>query len=529
MSSRPIRAALLSVYHKDRLAPLVQVLRQHGVTLYSTGGTQKFLEEEGAEVTAVEDLTGFPEVFGGRVKTLHPKVFGGILHRRHDVGDLAEAEQHAIPPIDLVVVDLYPFEETVASGAEEQDVIEKIDIGGISLLRAAAKNYRDVLVVSSRDQYAAVTELLTAKNGSTDLEDRRQYAAAAFAATSHYDTEIAKYFAPNEGTEVRKEESTNGNSAAVKSSFLIPDSSLSGASTPLRYGENPHQAGTFYGDLAALFDQLHGKQLSYNNLVDVDAAVALMAEFTDGQPACAILKHTNACGVAQAATLPEAYLNALSCDPTSAFGGVIVVNKEVDAATAAELNQLFFEVLIAPGYAAEALPVLQSKKNRILLKQKPVQFPAKQVKTLLNGIIEQDADRQSESAADFRVVTQSAPTAAETEALVFAGKVCKHTKSNTIVLARAGQLLASGVGQTSRVDALRQAIEKARAFGFDLHGAVMASDAFFPFPDCVEIAGAAGIRAVVQPGGSIKDADSTRAADELGMAMVLTGVRHFKH
>ena len=503
MSFRPIRAALLSVYHKDRLAPLVQVLRQHGVTLYSTGGTQKFLEDEGAEVTAVEDLTGFPEVFGGRVKTLHPKVFGGILHRRHDVGDLAEAEHHAIPPIDLVVVDLYPFEETVASGAEEQDVIEKIDIGGISLLRAAAKNYRDVLVVSSRDQYAAVTELLTAKNGATDLDDRRHYAAAAFATTSHYDTEIFGYL--SQGT------------------------SLSEASTPLRYGENPHQAGTFHGDLAALFDQLHGKQLSYNNLVDVDAAVALMAEFADGAPACAILKHTNACGVAQAATLREAYVNALSCDPTSAFGGVIIVNKDVDADTAAELNQLFFEVLIAPGFAAEALPVLQSKKNRILLKQKPVEFPQKQVKTLLNGIIEQDADRQTESAADFRVVTQSAPTAEETEALVFAGKVCKHTKSNTIVLARAGQLLASGVGQTSRVDALRQAIEKARAFGFELTGAVMASDAFFPFPDCVEIAGAAGIRAVVQPGGSIKDADSIKAADELGMAMVLTGVRHFKH
>ena len=511
MSSRPIRAALLSVYHKDRLAPLVQILRQHGVTLYSTGGTQKFLEEQGAEVTAVEDLTGFPEVFGGRVKTLHPKVFGGILHRRHDVGDLAEAEQHAIPPIDLVVVDLYPFEETVASGAEEQDVIEKIDIGGISLLRAAAKNYRDVLVVSSRDQYAAVTELLTAKNGSTDLEDRRHYAAAAFATTSHYDTEIFSYM--SQGT------------AMAGSALRI------GAqpATPLRYGENPHQAGTFYGDLAALFDQLHGKQLSYNNLVDVDAAVALMAEFTDGAPACAILKHTNACGVAQATTLRDAYVNALSCDPTSAFGGVIIVNQEVDAATAAELNQLFFEVLIAPGFAAEALPVLQSKKNRILLLQKPVEFPPKQVKTLLNGIIEQDADRQTESAADFRVVTQSAPTAEETEALVFAGKICKHTKSNTIVLARAGQLLASGVGQTSRVDALRQAIEKARAFGFDLHGAVMASDAFFPFPDCVEIAGAAGIRAVVQPGGSIKDADSIRVSDELGMAMVLTGTRHFKH
>jgi len=511
MSSRPIRAALLSVYHKDRLAPLVQVLRQHGVTLYSTGGTQKFLEEEGAEVTAVEDLTGFPEVFGGRVKTLHPKVFGGILYRRHDVGDLAEAEQYAIPPIDLVVVDLYPFEETVASGAEEQDVIEKIDIGGISLLRAAAKNYRDVLVVSSRDQYAAVTELLTAKNGSTDLEDRRHYAAAAFATTSHYDTEIFGYL--SRGTDVA--------GTALRLSQQ--------PATALRYGENPHQAGTFYGDLTALFDQLHGKQLSYNNLVDVDAAVALMAEFTDGAPACAILKHTNACGVAQAATLRDAYVNALSCDPTSAFGGVIIVNKEVDAATAAALNQLFFEVLIAPSYASEALPVLQSKKNRILLLQKPVEFPQKQIKTLLNGIIEQDADRQTESAVDFRVVTQSAPTAEEMEALVFAGKICKHTKSNTIVLARVGQLLASGVGQTSRVDALRQAIEKARAFGFDLHGAVMASDAFFPFPDCVEIAGAAGIRAVVQPGGSIKDADSTTAADELGMAMVLTGTRHFKH
>ena len=511
MSSRPIRAALLSVYHKDRLAPLVQVLRQHGVTLYSTGGTQKFLEDEGAEVTAVEDLTGFPEVFGGRVKTLHPKVFGGILHRRHDVGDLAEAEHHDIPPIDLVVVDLYPFEETVASGAEEQDVIEKIDIGGISLLRAAAKNFRDVLVVSSRDQYAAVTELLTAKNGSSDLDDRRHYAAAAFAATSHYDTEIFKYM--SQGTTLA--------GSALRLSAQ--------PATPLRYGENPHQAGTFYGDLSALFDQLHGKQLSYNNLVDVDAAVALMAEFTDGEPACAILKHTNACGVAQAATLREAYLNALSCDPTSAFGGVIIVNKQVDAATAAELNQLFFEVLIAPAFAADALPVLQSKKNRILLLQKPVDFPVKQVKTLLNGIIEQDADRQTESATDFRTVTQSAPTAEETEALVFAGKICKHTKSNTIVLARAGQLLASGVGQTSRVDALRQAIEKARTFGFDLQGAVMASDAFFPFPDCVEIAGAAGIRAVVQPGGSIKDADSTKAADELGMALVLTGTRHFKH
>ena len=514
MSSRSIRAALLSVYHKDRLAPLVEVLRQHGVTLYSTGGTQKFLEEQGAAVTAVEDLTGFPEVFGGRVKTLHPKVFGGILHRRHEAGDLAQAEQYGIPPIDLVVVDLYPFEETVASGAPEADVIEKIDIGGIALLRAAAKNYRDVLVISSRDQYAAVTELLTAKNGTTDLDDRRHYAAAAFATTSHYDTEIFKYVSQ---------------STPLASQPATVDSMHQQPATPLRYGENPHQSATFYGDLAALFDQLHGKQLSYNNLVDVDAAVALMAEFASGEPACAILKHTNACGVAQAATLHEAYLHALSCDPVSAFGGVIIVNKEVDAVTAAELNQLFFEVLIAPSFATEALPVLQSKKNRILLRQNPVEFPAKQIKTLLNGIIEQDADRQTETVADFRIVTQSAPTDEEMMAMEFAGKICKHTKSNTIVLARAGQLLASGVGQTSRVDALRQAIEKARAFGFDLHGSVMASDAFFPFPDCVEIAGAAGIRAVVQPGGSIKDADSIAACDARGMAMVLTGVRHFKH
>ena len=514
MSSRPVRAALLSVYHKDRLAPLVQVLQAQGVQLYSTGGTQKFLEEMGAAVTAVEDLTGFPEVFGGRVKTLHPKVFGGILHRRHEAVDLAEAERHGIPPIDLVVVDLYPFEETVASGAAEAEVIEKIDIGGIALLRAAAKNYRDVLVVSSREQYEAVTGLLSQKAGATDLEDRRQYAAAAFATTSHYDTEIFNYV--SQGTALESQNA--GNSEPKKES-----------ATPLRYGENPHQAGTFYGDLSALFDQLHGKQLSYNNLVDVDAAVMLMAEFAGGPPACAILKHTNACGVAQAPTLTEAYMNALACDPTSAFGGVIIVNQPVDVATATELNKLFFEVLIAPEFAADALPVLQSKKNRILLRQKPVNFPGKQIKTLLNGLIEQDADRQTETAADFRVVTQSAPTAEETEALVFAAKICKHTKSNTIVLARAGQLLASGVGQTSRVDALRQAIEKAGAFGFDLKGAVLASDAFFPFPDCVEIAGEAGIRAVVQPGGSIKDADSIAACDARGMAMVLTGVRHFKH
>lgn len=521
--SQPIRSALISVYYKDRLGPLVDLLRQHGVTIYSTGGTQQFIEEQGVAVTAVEDLTGFPAVFGGRVKTLHPTVFGGILHRRHEASDLAEAAQHEIPPIDLVVVDLYPFEETVASGAAEADVIEKIDIGGISLLRAAAKNYRDVLVVSSRDQYAQVTELLAQKNCATDLPDRHRYAAAAFATTAHYDTEIARYFSGG------REEAEAGHSREEKANSQQPAANSSNA-TPLRYGENPHQAGTFHGDLQALFDQLHGKQLSYNNLVDVDAAVLLMREFDAAGPAaCAILKHTNACGVAQADTLAQAYLNALSCDPVSAFGGVIIVNKPVDAATAEELNKLFFEVLIAPGFEADALPLLQSKKNRILLRQKPVQFPAKQVKTLLNGTIEQDFDQAMEGAADFKTVTDSAPTAEEVAALEFALKICKHTKSNTIVLARAGQLLASGVGQTSRVDALRQAIEKAASFGFDLNGAVMASDAFFPFPDCVEIAGAAGIRAVVQPGGSIKDQDSIAACNQLGMAMVLTGVRHFKH
>jgi phosphoribosylaminoimidazolecarboxamide formyltransferase/IMP cyclohydrolase len=507
----PIRGALVSVYYKDRLEPLVRLLQQHGVQMYSTGGTLKFIQELGAEVTAVDALTGFPEVFGGRVKTLHPKVFGGILHRRHEQGDIEQAAAHQIPAIDLVIVDLYPFEETVASGAEEQDVIEKIDIGGISLLRAAAKNFRDVLVVSSRDQYAAVTELLAAQDGATTLEQRRHYAAAAFQQTSHYDTHIFNYLA--QGTEVA--------GTALKIS--------EGPATPLRYGENPHQQGSFYGDLSALFEQLHGKQLSYNNLVDVDAAVLLMQEFQEGQPAVAILKHTNACGVAQAQSLHQAYLNALACDPISAFGGVIIVNKEVDLATAEELNKLFFEVLIAPSFAAAALPVLQSKKNRILLLQKPVALPVKQVKTLLNGFVEQDFDRVVEGRQEFRSVTETAPTAEEVEALEFALKVCKHTKSNTIVLAKAGQLLASGVGQTSRVDALKQAIEKAKSFGFDLTGCVMASDAFFPFPDCVEIAGAAGIRAVVQPGGSIKDQDSIDACNRLGMSMVLTGVRHFKH
>lgn len=516
--TRRITSALLSVYHKDRLAPLVEVLRRHGVTLYSTGGTLKFLQGLGAEVVAVEVHTGSPEVFGGRVKTLHPRVFGGILQRRDHPGDQVEAEQHQIPPIDLVVVDLYPFEETVASGASETDTIEQIDIGGISLLRAAAKNFRDVVVVSERAQYGEVAQLLTQKNGATDLEDRRRLAAHAFDVTSHYDTAIQTWL-------------LSTTAPAAGETATVPPLKLSERrATPLRYGENPHQRGTFYGDLGALFDQLAGKQLSYNNLVDVDAAVRLIDEFPAAKGAAvAIIKHTNACGVAVADQLATAYASALACDPVSAFGGVIVANQILDEATARHLHELFFEVLIAPDFSEAALAILQQKKNRILLRRKPVALPRVLTRTLLNGTIAQDRDTISETAADFTVVTERAPTAEENRALEFALRVCKHTKSNTIVLARAGQLLASGVGQTSRVDALRQALAKAAAFSFDVRGAVLASDAFFPFPDCVEIAAEAGIAAVVQPGGSIRDQDSIAAVNKAGVAMVTTGVRHFLH
>ncbi|MBC7449524.1 MAG: bifunctional phosphoribosylaminoimidazolecarboxamide formyltransferase/IMP cyclohydrolase [Hymenobacteraceae bacterium] len=514
--NRRVTSALLSVYHKDRLTPLVEVLQRHGVTLYSTGGTLKFLRELGADVIPVEVHTGSPEVFGGRVKTLHPRVFGGILQRRDHLGDAAEAEHHQIPPIDLVVVDLYPFEETVASGAPEADTIEQIDIGGISLLRAAAKNFRDVVVVSEREQYEEIARLLTEKDGATDLEDRRRLAAHAFDVTSHYDTAIQQWLL---------------STVAAEDRAAVPALKVSERRrTPLRYGENPHQRGTFYGDLSALFEQLAGKQLSYNNLVDVDAAVRLIDEFPAAAGAAvAIIKHTNACGVAVAETLAAAYANALACDPVSAFGGVIVANQAIDDATARHLHELFFEVLIAPDFSEIALAVLQQKKNRILLRRQPVALPQVLTRTLLNGTVAQDRDTISETAADFTVVTERAPSAEENRALEFALRVCKHTKSNTIVLARAGQLLASGVGQTSRVDALRQALAKAVAFGFDVRGAAMASDAFFPFPDCVEIAAEAGISAVVQPGGSIRDQDSIAAANQAGIAMVTTGVRHFLH
>lgn len=519
--SLKISSALISVFYKDGLEPLVRLLHEQNVKLYSTGGTQAFIEQLGIPVTAVEDLTGYPSIFGGRVKTLHPAVMGGILYRRDVAEDLAQAERHQIPPIDLVIVDLYPFEETVASGASDEDIIEKIDIGGISLIRAAAKNYNDVLIVASRNQYADVVTLLTEKNGATDLTDRREYAGKAFAVTSHYDTAIQAYFA---GSPSPKPDATG----TVYDFKTMPASHL-------RYGENPHQQATFYGDLEAMFDKLHGKELSYNNLVDVDACVNLIDEFTDSEgEAFAIIKHTNACGIATAPTAKEAYLNALACDPVSAFGGVVITTATVDLATAEELNKLFMEILIAPDYAPEALALLKSKKNRILLKRNTIALPTVMFKTILNGVLEQDKDNQTETTEQFKVVTEKAPTDSENRALEFALKVCKHTKSNTIVLAKEGgtayrQLLASGVGQTSRVDALRQAIDKAHSFGFDLNGSVMASDAFFPFPDCVEIAGQAGITAVVQPGGSIRDQDSIDYCNQHDLAMVTTGVRHFKH
>ncbi len=507
MSQKKIKNALVSVFHKDNLEPIINKLNELGVTIYSTGGTQKFIEEVGAPVTAVESLTSYPSILGGRVKTLHPKIFGGILSRRELDGDVAQLEEFEIPEIDLVIVDLYPFEDTVASGAGEQDIIEKIDIGGISLIRAAAKNFKDVLIVSSRSQYDYMLNLLNEKAGVSDLEDRKYLAKQAFNVSSHYDTAIFNWFNEN-GNNVFKQSITN--------------------SQVLRYGENPHQQGTFFGDLDAMFDKLHGKELSYNNLLDVDAAVNLIAEFTD-KPTFAVLKHNNACGLASRDTLLEAWNDALAGDPVSAFGGVLICNKTIDLATAEEINKLFCEVVIAPGYEDAALAILKEKKNRIILVQKPIDLPQKQFRTVLNGVLAQDKDLKTAGANDFKTATKKAPTSLEITDLEFANKIVKHTKSNTIVFAKNQQLLASGTGQTSRVDALKQAVVKANAFGFDLNGAVMASDAFFPFPDCVELAKKAGITAVVQPGGSIKDQDSIDYCDANDLAMVMTGIRHFRH
>ncbi len=508
MSSRKITRALISVFHKDNLEPIIKILADQGVEFVSTGGTQEFIEKLGYKVIPVEKLTGYPSIFGGRVKTLHPAVFGGILYRRDDQGDLKQAKEFKISPIDLVIVDLYPFEETVAKGGTEEEIVEKIDIGGISLIRGAAKNFNDVLIVSSRNQYDELLQLLKAKNCAPELSDRKRFAALSFDVTSHYDGAIFSYF--NQEQDI----------PSFKSSIQ--------QGQVLRYGENPHQKGVFFGELDKLFEKLNGKELSYNNLVDVDAAVNLVKEF-DGDVAFAIIKHTNACGVSIAPTVKEAYLKAFQADTISAFGGVLITNATIDLKAAEEINKLFFEILIAPAYSPEALELLKSKKHRIILKQNQSQMAIKQFKSLLNGVIEQDLDLKTDATEDLKVVTKLTPSPSDIQALLFASKICKHTKSNTIILAKEGQLLASGVGQTSRVDALKQAIEKAGAFGFDLKGAVMASDAFFPFPDCVEIACNHGIKAVIQPGGSIKDQDSIAFCDAHDMAMVFTGIRHFKH
>ena len=504
---RQIKSALISVFYKDNLEPVIKKLHQLGITLYSTGGTQTFIESLAIPVVPVEELTAFPEILGGRVKTLHPKIFGGILGRRELTSDLAQMEQHAIPTIDLVIVDLYPFEETVAKGASAEDIIEKIDIGGISLIRAAAKNFNDVLIVSSRNEYADLLSLLEEKNGATDFSDRRNYATRAFAMSSHYDTAIFNYFNREEKLPVFKASENNAN--------------------VLRYGENPHQQGIFYGNLEDLFDKLSGKELSYNNLLDVDAAVDLIEEFTE--TTFAILKHNNACGIASRTKLADAWKDALAADPLSAFGGILITNAAVDEETAVEINKLFFEVIIAPAYDAKALELLKSKPNRIILIKKKNKTNTKTFRTLLNGVIQQDRDLKTETEKDLTPATITSPSKEQIKDLLFANKLVKHTKSNTIILAKNNQLLASGTGQTSRVDALKQAIAKAQSFGFDLNGAVMSSDAFFPFPDCVEIADKAGIKAVIQPGGSIKDKDSIAYCNEHNIAMVFTGTRHFKH
>jgi phosphoribosylaminoimidazolecarboxamide formyltransferase / IMP cyclohydrolase len=503
---KKIKSALISVYHKENLDEIVKKLNDLGVEFYSTGGTQSFLEEQGCKVNAVENLTSYPSILGGRVKTLHPKVFGGILARRDNPSDIDQLSQYEIPEIDLVIVDLYPFEQTVASKADEQSIIEKIDIGGISLIRAAAKNFKDVIIVASQAQYSDLNILLDNKKGNSDIMDRKHFATQAFNVSSHYDTAIFNYFAQEES-----------------SAFKI---SIQNAKQ-LRYGENPHQKGVFYGDFDKAFNQIHGKEISYNNLLDIDAAVTLIDEFED--VTFAILKHNNACGLASRSKLVDAYLDALAGDPISAFGGILITNSTIDVETAEEINKLFCEVVIAPSYETKSLEILKQKKNRIILERKDFEQSEKQYRSLLNGVLCQDKDLKIETALDMKVVTKKSPTEAEISDMIFANKIVKQSKSNTIVLAKNGQLLASGVGQTSRVDALKHAIEKAHSFNFDLNGAVMASDAFFPFPDCVEIAGNAGITSVIQPGGSIKDQDSIDYCDNNGLSMVVTGTRHFKH
>ncbi|QQR98093.1 MAG: bifunctional phosphoribosylaminoimidazolecarboxamide formyltransferase/IMP cyclohydrolase [Sphingobacteriales bacterium] len=504
---KKIKSALISVYYKDGLDELIHTLAKQNTIFYSTGGTQKFIESLGYNVIPVENYTGFPEILDGRVKTLHPKIFGGILARRSFEKDIAQLNEHQISEIDLVIVDLYPFEETVKNTNDEAEIIKKIDIGGISLIRAAAKNYNDTTIIAQKNQYNILNQFLLKNDGSTSLEFRRELATQAFAVSSHYDTLIYKYLSNN----------------SIDKSFKV--SSLN--NEVLRYGENPHQKGYFYGNLHEIFDILNGKTLSYNNLVDVDAAIRLISEFNE--PTFAILKHTNACGVASRNTVVEAWKAALAGDPVSAFGGVLICNERIDLETATEIDKLFFEVLIAPSFDDDALEILCKKKNRIILKQKLFSFPDIQYKSLLNGTIVQDFDTNIVQKQALNVITKLAPNDNEIEDLLFANKIVKHLKSNTIVLAKNKQLLGMGCGQTSRVDALQQAILKANCFNFNLEGSVMASDAFFPFPDCVEIANNAGIKSVLQPGGSIKDQASVEYCDANNMAMVMTGMRHFKH
>jgi phosphoribosylaminoimidazolecarboxamide formyltransferase / IMP cyclohydrolase len=505
-SERKIKTALVSVYHKDGLDDILKKLHSNGVQFISTGGTRSFIESLGLPCQAVEDLTSYPSILGGRVKTLHPKIFGGILFRRDLLEDVKQTKAYDIPNIDLVIVDLYPFSETVASGAEEEEIIEKIDIGGISLIRAAAKNFKDVVIVASKKQYAPFLELLETKDAVSNIEDRKWFAKEAFAVSSGYDTAIFNYLDNYEGTAFRYAEDN---------------------AKHLRYGENPHQKGAFYGNFDGLFEQLHGREISYNNLLDIEASVSLIGEFEE--TTLAILKHNNACGIASRPTVKEAWIEALAGDPVSAYGGIVVTNRPIDAAAAEEINKIFFEIIIAPAYDEEALKILEVKKNRIILVQKDTLKGDKQFRSLLNGVLVQDKDLSIQTSSDLTLVTPRAISAQEEADLLFANKLVKHTKSNAIILVKNKQLCAGGTGQTSRVDALRQAIEKAASFNFDLNGAVMASDAFFPFPDCVEIAGKAGITAVVQPGGSINDKLSIEYCSRNNISMVVTGVRHFKH
>ena len=509
MSKIKIKSALISVFNKEGLEPIIKELNKLGVSIYSTGGTEKFINKLGVDVIKVEDLTSYPSILGGRVKTLHPKVFGGILNRQENDSDVKELKEYNIPQIDLVIVDLYPFEMTVNSGASHNEIIEKIDIGGISLIRAAAKNYKDVVCISSMNDYEQFLDILIKSNGELSNEQRKNFALNSFDISSNYDTAIFNYFNSNNSVETLKLSDNNPKK--------------------LRYGENPHQKGFFYGEFDKIFNKLHGKELSYNNLLDVDAAVNLILEFKNNDPTFAILKHNNACGLATRKNIKQAYIDALSADPVSAFGGILISNSELDNEVSELINSLFCEVVIAPSFTKESLRILQQKKNRIVLELKEFKLPNKIIRSSLNGFLVQERDMHSDSEKDFKYPTNKKPSEDEIRDLIFASKICKNTKSNTIVLVKNSQLLASGTGQTSRVDALNQAIHKANSFDFNLNNSVMASYAFFPFPDCVEIASKNGIKSVIQPGGSIKDNLSVDYCNNNEISMVFTGVRHFKH